>query len=213
MNAKFPKSELNSFHFISLVYVVKAFNKRLFLMVEIMAKEKDIKIIAEKVCVSTQALYDILGVNESTLVRWAEKGCPKVQRGWWAIKDVLDWRNASFTKEKNVDEMNFSEQKVYYEGLLKKAQLEAVDLKNRVASGEYIAKDEIVAELTRFLGVLKRSMNSFSKKISTELSHLVDDNEARRMEKIVSEVTTSVLEQLSINGVYEANKDKKNKKL
>ena len=154
-------------------------------MVKVMAKEKDIKIIAEKVCVSTQALYEILGVDESTLVRWAGKGCPKVQRGWWAIKDVLDWRNASFTKEKNVDEMNFSEQKVYYEGLLKKAQLEAVDLKNKVASGEFIAKDEIVAELTRFLVVLKRSMNGFSKKIATELSHLVDDNEARKMEKII----------------------------
>lgn len=173
-----------------------------------MATNKDIKIIAEKICVSTQALYNILDCDESTLVRWAAKGCPKVQRGWWSIKDVLDWRNANFTKDKTVDEMNFSEQKVYYEGLLKKAQLEAVDLKNKVASGEYLSKDEIVEELTRFLTILKRSMKSFSKKIATELAHLVSETEARRMEKIVSEVTTNVLEQLSINGVYETNKRK-----
>ena len=75
-------------------------------------------------------------------------------------------------------------------------------------SGNAAPSEEIVEELTRFLTVLKRSMQSFSKKIATELAHLVSETEARRMEKIVSEVTTNVLEQLSINGVYETNKRK-----
>ena len=63
-----------------------------------MAEKKDTKVIAGKICVTTSALYEIFDVNESTLVRWAEKGCPKVQRGWWAIKDVLEWRGSTFTK-------------------------------------------------------------------------------------------------------------------
>lgn len=173
-----------------------------------MASDKDIKIIADKVCVSTSALYEILEVDESTLVRWAAKGCPKVKRGWWAVKDVLDWRNATFVKDKDVDEMNFTEKKVYYEGKLKEAQLEAVDLKNKIAKGEYIAKDEIVQELQRFLTVLSRSLKGFSRKISAELSHFVDETEARKMERLISETTSNVLEQLSIDGVYDAKKSK-----
>ena len=34
-----------------------------------MAKTKDVKIIADKICCSTSALLEILEVNESTLVR------------------------------------------------------------------------------------------------------------------------------------------------
>ena len=178
-----------------------------------MAKEKDVKIIAGKVCVSTSALYEILDVNESTLVRWAERGCPKVQRGWWSIKDVLDWRNASFKAmtENDIDKMSISEKKTYYDGKVKEAQLEALNLKNKIAQGDYIAKGEIVEELQRFLVVLKRSMLGFSRKIAADLSHLVEETEARRIGKLVSETTASVLEQLSIDGVYEAKGNKKSK--
>lgn len=174
-----------------------------------MAKDKDIKIIAEKICVSTSALYDIFGVDESTIVRWAAKGCPKVQRGWWSVKDVLDWRNANFDKDKDIEEMNFTEKKVYYEGKLKQAQLETVELKNKIAKGEFIEKEEIVDELKRFLTILKRSMTGYSKKIATELSHLIDSTEARRMENLIKETTESVLAQLSIDGVYETKGKKK----
>ena len=173
-----------------------------------MAKNKDIKIIAEKVCVTTSALYEILDVNESTLVRWADKGCPKVQRGWWSIKDVLDWRNTTFAKDKELEEMNFSEKKVYYEGQLKKAQLETLDLKNQIAKGEFISKSEIVTELDRFLTVLKKTMTSYAKTIAAELSNLVDVTEARRMERLIQETTRNVLEQMSVNGVYEAKMNK-----
>ena len=120
-----------------------------------MAKEKDVKIIASKVCVSTSALLEILEVNESTLVRWAEKGCPKVQRGWWSIKDVLDWRNASFKAmtENDIDKMSIAEKKTYYDGKVKEAQLEALNLKNKIAQGDYIAKDEIVEELLSLIHI------------------------------------------------------------
>lgn len=184
---------------------------QLTLFIKKMAKEKDIKIIAGKVCVTTSALYEILDVNESTLVRWFERGCPKVQRGWWSIKDVLDWRNASFKAmtENDIDKMSLSEKKTYYDAKVKEAQSEALLLKNKIAQGEYIAKDEIVEELQRFLIVLKRSLTSFSRKIATDLSHIVDSTEARRIGKLVSDATNSALEQLSVDGVYEGKKGAK----
>jgi len=113
--------------------------------------------------------------------------------------------------ENDIDKMSISEKKTYYDGKVKEAQLEALNLKNKIAQGEYIAKEEIVAELQRFLVVLKKSMTSFSRKIAADLSHIVDSTEARRMGKLISDTTANVLEQLSIDGVYEAkgikNKD------
>ena len=181
-----------------------------------MAKTKDVKIIADKICCSTSALLEKLEVNESTLVRWVDKGCPKVSRGWYSIKDVLDWRNASFKAmtENDVDKMNVAERKTFYDSKVKEAQLEAITLKNKIAAGDYIAKDEIVEELNRFLVVLKRSMNTFSKKITTDLQRFVNDTEARRMEKTISDTVHQALLQLSISGVYDSKKtikeDKKN---
>lgn len=184
---------------------------QLTLFINDMAKARDVKIIAGKVCVTTSALYEILDVNESTLVRWAERGCPKVQRGWWSIKDVLDWRNASFKAltENDIDKMSISEKKTYYDAKVKEAQSEALMLKNKIAQGEYIAKDEIVEQLQRFLIVLKRSLTSFSRKIATDLSHVVDTTEARRIGKLVSDATNNALEQLSVDGVYDSRKTKK----
>lgn len=174
-----------------------------------MAQDKDVKIIAEKICVSTTGLCEILGVDKSTLTRWEEKDCPKVQRGWWSLKDVLDWRNASFDKDKSPDDMSFIEKKIYYEGKLKEAQLETVELKNKISRGEYIAKDEIVRELSRCFTILKRSMLGFGNKIAAELAHLVDTQDARRIAKLVQDVTADALEQMSIDGVYEARKKAK----
>ena len=116
--------------------------------------------------------------------------------------------------ENDVDKMNVAERKTFYDSKVKEAQLEAITLKNKIAAGDYIAKDEIVDELNRFLVVLKRSMNTFSKKITTDLQRFVNDTEARRMEKTISDTVHQALLQLSISGVYDSKKtikeDKKN---
>jgi len=64
-----------------------------------MATEKDIKIIDGKVCITNQALYEMLDINESTLIRWGQKGCPKIAYGWWNISDVLKWRGLMVTNK------------------------------------------------------------------------------------------------------------------
>ncbi|CAG9705774.1 hypothetical protein CNEO_42051 [Clostridium neonatale] len=60
-------------------------------------------------------------------------------------------------------------------------------------------------ELKRFLTVLKRSMLGYSRKVASEVSPYVDNDVARRIEKMIMELSTDALEQLSINGIYKAN--------
>jgi len=175
-----------------------------------MAKEKDIKIIDGKICCTSQALYELLKINESTLVRWGQNKCPKICRGWWAIEDVLEWRGqtSESPSDEDIDKQPLSLQKLHYEVQWKKSQSEANELKNAISRGDYIPKEKITEELKRFFVVLKRSMTGYSRKIAIELSHFVEPSEARRMENNIKDLTCNVLEQISIDGVYDAKKSK-----
>ncbi|WP_342350372.1 hypothetical protein [Clostridium neonatale] len=48
-------------------------------------------------------------------------------------------------------------------------------------------------------------MLGYSRKVASEVSPYVDNDVARRIEKMIMELSTDALEQLSINGIYKAN--------
>jgi len=175
--------------------------------------DNKVKIINDRICLSTAAMCEVFNIDKSTLKRWSDDGCPKVARGWWPLKEVLEWRGlvsaAGIKTEKDIEKLSLKEQKLYFEAKYKQAQSEAAEFKNAIQRGEYIPKDEIIAELQRFFIVLKRSMLGYSRRIATEISPFVDAIEARRIEKMITELTNDALEQLSIDGIYKAPKGKK----
>lgn len=177
--------------------------------------DKKVDIIDEKICLSTSAMCEVFGINKSTLKRWKDDGCPKASRGWWPLADVLRWRGLvsaeGIKTQDDVEKLSLKEQKLYYETKYKQAQSEAAEFKNAIQKGEYIPKDDIIAELQRFFVVLKRSMLNYSRRIATELSGYVDPVAARRIEKMITELTYDALEQISIDGVYKPSKKKRKK--
>ena len=178
-----------------------------------MELEKIAKIIDDKICLNTSAMSGILGVDRSTLIRWEDDGCPKAARGWWPLGELLRWRGLvsvdGVNTSEDVEKMALSQQKLYYETKYKQLQSEAVEFKNAIQRGEYITKEEITSELQRFFIVLKRSMLGYSRKIATELGSYVDSLTARRIEKMITELTIDALEQISIEGVYKPQKKKR----
>lgn len=174
--------------------------------------EKDYKFIDEKLCTTTSELCNRLDISRKTLAEWSDKGCPKAARGWWPVWEVLIWRGILTTEEnlseanmKGTDEYSLNLKKLKYETEYKKQKAEEAAFENEIARGEYISKNEIVMELKRFLTVLKRSMLGYSRKVASEVSPYVDNDVVRRIEKMIMELSTDALEQLSINGIYKAN--------
>lgn len=164
-----------------------------------------------KVCLTTQELCDQLGISRKTLSEWEEKGCPKSGRGWWPLWDVLRWRGMignGVKSEDDVTEMTLQQKKLKYEAEYKKQKADEAAFENAVARGEYILKEEVTAELQRFFVVLKRSMLGFSRKVANELGSFVDTVTARRIEKMMVELTLDALGQLCIDGIYTATKKK-----
>lgn len=174
-----------------------------------------VKIINGTICLSTAEMCDIFNINRSTLKRWGDDGCPKAARGWWSLKEVLEWRgmvtSAGIQTENDIERLSLNKQKLYFETKYKQAQSEAAEFKNAIARGEYIFKDEITSELKRFFVVLKQSMLGYSRRIATEISPYVDAITARRIEKMITELTLDALEQISIDGVYSPPRRKKTK--
>lgn len=174
------------------------------------------KIINGKVCLKTSAMCEILGITHQAMSQWEDQGCPKAARGWWSIKDVLAWRGlvtaSGINTSEDAEKINLSQKKLEAEIKLKEQKAEESVFKNAIARGEYIRKEEITAELQRYFISLKMSMTGFSRMIATELSAYVDILTARKIEKLITEVTMDALEQISIDGVYEPSKNKKTKK-
>lgn len=180
-----------------------------------MATRQIAKFINGKVCLSTNAMTEALNISQQTLSWWESQGCPKEARGWWSIKDVLTWKGlltpSSMKSEDQVKEANLNQKKLAAEAKLKEQKAEEAEFKNAIARGEYINKDEATAELKRLFVILKRSMLGYSRRIATDISPYVDSVTARRIEKMVTELTLDALEQISIDGVYQAPRRKKTK--
>ncbi|RNB72206.1 hypothetical protein EDM58_21925 [Brevibacillus panacihumi] len=102
--------------------------------------------------------------------------------------------------------MTLAQQKLFYEAKLKEQQTEAATLKNAIAKGEYIKRDDVVAELQRFFTTLKRSMSGFSRKIAMEVAPYVEPEQVRLIEQNITDTTNAVLQQMSVRGVYDAKK-------
>jgi len=170
------------------------------------------KIINGKICMTTAALTEVLGITQQALSLWKSQGCPQEMRGWWAIRDVLMWKglltSAGIQTEEDAGKTSWTQKKLEAEAKLKEQKAQEAEFKNAVTRGEYIRKEEITAELQRFFVVLKRSMLAYSRRIATELAAHVDSVTARRIEKMITELTFDALEQLSIDGVYKAPQKK-----
>lgn len=174
----------------------------------IMAAKQLSKVINGKVCLTTAAMTETLGISQQTLSFWEGQGCPKEARGWWSIKDVLAWKGIlsalGIKTEEEGEQISWNKKKLEAEAKLKEQKAKEAEFKNAVNSGDYILKTDIVNELQKFFMVLKRSMTGYSRRIATELSSYVDTITSRRIEKMITELTMDVLEQLSIDGVYKA---------
>ncbi len=156
---------------------------------------------------SAKVLSEILSISERRVNQIATEG--EVFQRDTEGKFNIPLCVRQYYKDKFDSDGEDEAKKLKWEAELKKLQAEAAELKNEIARGEYIEKDEITAELQRFFVVLKRSMLGYSRRIAVEISPYVEPLVARRIEKMVQELTLDALEQISIDGVYEPSAKKK----
>lgn len=176
-----------------------------------MSEKTGAKMIDGALCINTSALCEVLNIHRNTLAQWEKAGMPKKARGWYELKLVIPWvmENRGVKKAPVTEEgQSWVQQKQQYEAILKEQQAEAATMKNEIAKGVYIRRDDVVSELQRFLTTLRRSMMGFSRKVAMEVAPYVEPEQVRLIEQQISGVTLDALEQLSVKGVYHAKGNK-----
>lgn len=130
-----------------------------------------------------------------------------MQTGWYELKEVIRFRAEREGAKGSTDGESLAQLKLRYEAELKREQAEAATLKNAIAKGEYIRRDDVVSELQRFFVTLRRSMTGFSRKVAIEVAPYIEPEKTREIEQQINDVTHNVLLQLAVRGVYNAEKD------
>ena len=158
-------------------------------------------------CTKYAAAY--FGVTPATLSNWMKAGCPRVKHGFYDIKAVSEW-NAQREGEKLAEvaksdpaKMTPSQLKTHYDAQLKQAQLESMQLKNQIASGEYLPKTDIVAALAKFFSVFRASAMGLGHELGLMVASYVDADGARKADRQITDRIEDALAQMSIDGVYQ----------
>ena len=155
------------------------------------------KMIDGKTCVPTSFLAEIFGVSTKTLAAWAKDGCPKAERGWWPVKEVIAWRIQGSRESADLEKMSLKERKLYWEGNLKKAQTENREFENGVKRGDYIEKQAVADELAALFVAFKQAVLLLPRKIGILASASVEMDLAKEIEHEVSEVIYDALAEWS----------------
>lgn len=162
------------------------------------------RIIDGVICLSSAALCEVFGVTRETLSEWAKKGCPKVQRGWWPLGEVIRFRGLAGTSED--DDASLAELKLKYEIEVKRLQAEGLELKNAVTTGALLPRDEVVNTLMPYFAELKRSLKAFGRTIATEVAQFVDPVSARRIGHEFDQLTDKFLRRIATGNTYAPTK-------
>lgn len=144
-------------------------------------------------------LAEFLEVNERTITRWVNKGCPR-EGNSYNLKEVLKWKGAIGNVSLNntdLDNLSLQEQKLKYEIDLKKAQSELHDLKLKIEKQEYLSKDEVVQNLNDGFIAFKRACLNLENKIVMELGSYITDANRREIKSKIHSLVNSALNNIS----------------
>lgn len=155
---------------------------------------------------NSKQLAQILDLTERRVNQIANKG-EIFQRDPSGNFNIVKCVENYYREKFSLDETEAK--KLKYGAQLKQLQAEQLELKNSIARSDYLLKSEVIQELSSYFTVLKRSLSSLARKLSIEIGPLVDASTGRRIEKQLTEVINDALEQLAVEGVYEAPKERK----
>lgn len=163
-----------------------------------MGKDGIYKIEDDKLLLSTTAMQKAFNVTRQALTSWGQNGCPKTDRGWWSISEVIAWRiEREVGAIRKEADMTDKERKMLYEADLKKAQAEAAEFKNAILRGDYLEKSHVIQDLSRFFNVFKQAAIGIPRKVATEISPFVEAEQSRAVESMLSDIIRETLDAFS----------------
>ena len=138
---------------------------------------------------STPEVCEFFGVSPAALSKWEKAGAPKVSRGKWDVKALIDWKYRS--------ETSANQRKLSAEASLKEAKASLEQIKLEVTKGRYIEASQVTRDLTRLFSGLKKSFTALGHRITSELN-AIDPDVAITAGNVVDDVVRDAPEKLAV---------------
>ena len=159
---------------------------------------------------SKKDIATIFDVDEKAVYKWVtQNGCPtktvgKVKK--YDIREVIKWRNqktGNFTiDEDDISSLPIQEQIHIYKRDELKAKSKLKDLEFKIENGEYLPKEEIIANYTNGLAVFKKSLLNLANKVVSLISTHIPHEEHREIADEIEGLTKDCLNNLSKGDEY-----------
>ena len=153
---------------------------------------------------STADTCEFFQISRETLSRWEKKGAPKVSRGKWDIKAVMEWRFGGAHTESP------ETRKLKAEADLKEAKAAQEKIKLGVTKDEFIPANIMKAELKRLFANMKKSMLAISHDVASDMA-ATDQETAEIAKTAVDKRINDALQELTEGRIYRARKKKAKK--
>jgi phage terminase Nu1 subunit (DNA packaging protein) len=153
---------------------------------------------------SSAKCAEFFNVSDWTVRDWGSKGAPQVERGWWNLKEIVQWLGKGRPGEG--EDLSDEARKLKAEANLKEQQALKTEFENDVLKGRYFPKEEVEKEWSTRIIEIKNFLLAFARKIGS----LITDPDLRiELEKSISDEVYSALNQYSRAGKYTPNIKKK----
>ncbi|MGL5513276.1 MAG: hypothetical protein ACRDBM_08630, partial [Sporomusa sp.] len=137
---------------------------------------------------------DFFGVSAQTLSDWEKRGAPKEGYGKWDIRKLVDWK---FRGEQSAEA-----RRLVAEAKFKEAKANMAVMNQAVMEGKYIEKSEVDRSWTTIGTQMKANILAWVRILTPALAN----QDMRTVEKIMTEATYDLLEQVSSKGKYTAGR-------
>lgn len=152
----------------------------------------------------------IFGVDEKAVHKWVNNnGCPVKIVGRskkYDVREVVQWRNqktGNFDDEgADISSLSILEQINVYKRDALKSEAELKDIKAKIMKGEYLARDEVLSNITNSLAVFKKSLLNLANKVVSMVSIYAPQEEHREIAENVENICKDCLNNLSTGEEY-----------
>lgn len=129
-----------------------------------MAKQ-NVVIENDQVIVTAQVVAMVFGVTTRTINEWTKRGCPKVKKNSYNLREVLSWK---YSTESTPEGLEAKKQKADIR--YREARADMEELKRKTMIGEYVAVADIEKDLSELFSKIRVRMTNIKHKVLQDLN-------------------------------------------
>lgn len=153
----------------------------------------------DKFVFDTQSVCEFFGISRKTLASWEKKGAPKVERGKWDLKQLVEWKHG------HNEDLNPEVKKMMADIRYREAKADMAEIEKLEMTGQYVAVEDIEKSLSETFTRIKQGLIYMGHRIATEFSAQFPEL-ALDAKRLVDEEVAKALGQLAETGCYKAKR-------